>query len=297
MRASILGVCAAIALILAASVAAHAADNSFYGSCYANGTATLDKPVTGTPQDNVIHARGTGGCDGTLNAARIANAPIETASDVPFNGSCYSNHSTAPGPSFLKFTRGTARTADDVVIRFALTFESDAVNGTTLHLRGEKSGAGSGHSEVPTEDVSAYVSQCETGGVSKVRFTSYSYTYSPLVSEDLPMGGGFPTAGTRLRLGPTRGMRSARPGRPFLIRVRALGGSVRNARVAVRDARGRRVARSRRFSVGSQSRRVRVSVTHRLRAGRYRISVAGLDAAGTQVSAVKRVRLRSAKAR
>jgi hypothetical protein len=108
---------AAAAATLVAAIPAQAADNSFDGSCDGQGTATLDKPVTATPQDNVIHARGTGTCYGTLNGVPVGNAPVETATDAPFYGSCYSNHTTTPGPSYLRFTRATADPADDVVLR------------------------------------------------------------------------------------------------------------------------------------------------------------------------------------
>jgi hypothetical protein len=170
------------------------------------------------------------------------------------------------------------------------------VEGTRLYLKGEKSGEGEGHSEVPTEDVADYLTKCEAGGVSEVRYTAYSYTRSPLVSGsggNFPSpGGGLPTGSTRLLLGPTRGMYRARPGHPFRVRVRALGGRLRATRVVVRDRRGRRVGRSRTFSLGTQRKRVQVRVRHALTAGRYTIVAAGRDAAGRRVRAVKHLRLR-----
>jgi hypothetical protein len=96
---------------------------------------------------------------------------------------------------------------------------------------------------------------------------------------------------TRLVLGPTRGMRRARAAHPFRIRVRAIGGRVSGVRVLVRNARGRRVGRSRRFSVAQRRKVVRVRVSRRLDGGRYRVLGAGRDAAGRRVRAVRRVQL------
>jgi len=88
----------------------------------------------------------------------------------------------------------------------------------------------------------------------------------------------------RLLLGPTRGMRRARRGHPFRIRVRALGRRLNGVRIVVRDARGRTVARSRRFSVGEGRQRVRVGVARRLRPARYSIAGTGRDALGRGVA-------------
>lgn len=100
-----------------------------------------------------------------------------------------------------------------------------------------------------------------------------------------------PAARVRLLLGSTRGMSAARNARPFWVQVRAVGGRLHDTRIVLRDARGRRVASSRRFSVAERPQRVPVWVTRGLRPGRYRIVAVGRDAAGQRVRAVKRVRL------
>jgi hypothetical protein len=95
----------------------------------------------------------------------------------------------------------------------------------------------------------------------------------------------------RLLLGRTRGLHEARRDRPFRIRVRALGGRLRRVRVVMRDARSRRVGRSRRFTVGTRRKSVRVRVGRPLRPARYRIVATGRDRAGRRVRAVRWVRL------
>ena len=101
-------------------------------------------------------------------------------------------------------------------------------------------------------------------------------------------------ARTRLLLGATRGTRGARRGRPFKIRVRAVGGRLHGTRIVVRNSRGRPVGRSKRFSLGQRRKLVRVWVSRRLAAGRYRIVAAGHDATGRRVRAARSLRLRRA---
>ena len=67
--------------------------------------------------------------------------------------------------------------------------------------------------------------------------------------------------------------------------VRAVGPSVGRARIWLTDARGQRVARSRRVAVGRSARCVRLTGTHRLRAGRYTVRVTGTDRFGHRVRA------------
>lgn len=104
-------------------------------------------------------------------------------------------------------------------------------------------------------------------------------------------------ARVRLLVGPTRGMRRARRGHPFKVRVRATGTKLRGVRVTVRDARGRRVGRSRPFTLGGTRRRPRVRVARRLHTGRYRLTVVGRTPGGKLVKGSRRVRLHAAKLR
>jgi putative CocE/NonD family hydrolase len=96
----------------------------------------------------------------------------------------------------------------------------------------------------------------------------------------------------RLLIGRASGLRAARPGRPFRLKVRAVGGRLGNARITLSDARGRRVGASRRFVVGERARAVRVSVGRRMRPGRYRLSAAAFALDGTRVTARRPVRVR-----
>jgi ABC-2 type transport system ATP-binding protein len=97
----------------------------------------------------------------------------------------------------------------------------------------------------------------------------------------------------RLLIGHTKGMRRARRGHPFRVRVRARPDKLRAVRVVVLNRRGRRVGRSKVFLLGGAIKKPRVRVTRRLRAGRYRIVASGLTAAeGIPVKGTKRIRLR-----
>ena len=69
------------------------------------------------------------------------------------------------------------------------------------------------------------------------------------------------------------------------MRARTVGPSVGWARIWLTDARGRRVARSRRVVVRGSARCVRLTSMRRLRAGRYTVRVTGTDRFGHRVRA------------
>jgi lysophospholipase L1-like esterase len=94
-----------------------------------------------------------------------------------------------------------------------------------------------------------------------------------------------------LLVGATRGMRHARPGHAFRVRVRARGARLTRVRVVLRDARGRKVGTSKAFTLGARRRLPAVKVTRRVRAGRYRIVATGRTAAGVPVSGTRRIRI------
>ena len=96
----------------------------------------------------------------------------------------------------------------------------------------------------------------------------------------------------RLLVGATIGMRRARRGHPFRVRVRAKGTGLRNVRVAVRTASGRRVGLSRRFGLAGKRKTVRVFVKRQLPRGRrYRLVAVGRTTAGRRVEGSRRLRL------
>ena len=95
----------------------------------------------------------------------------------------------------------------------------------------------------------------------------------------------------KLLVGATIGMRRARKGHPFRVRVRAVGVTLKGVRVTLRDARGRRVGRSKAFTVTTKRRTVRVSVWRKLKPGRYRFTATGRTAAKQLVSGSHRRRL------
>lgn len=90
------------------------------------------------------------------------------------------------------------------------------------------------------------------------------------------------------------GRPTARPGRHPALRVavRAAGGRVRQLRLLLRDARGRRIAASRRLSVGARPRAVLLPLRHRLGGGRYVVRASGRTADGRAVAAQRPVQLR-----
>jgi lysophospholipase L1-like esterase len=95
-----------------------------------------------------------------------------------------------------------------------------------------------------------------------------------------------------LLVGPTRGMRHARPRHPFRVRVRARGATLRRVQVVLRDARGRRVGASKRFTLTAKRRLPAVKVSRRVRSGRYRVTAAGRTAAGALVKGTRRIRIK-----
>ena len=96
----------------------------------------------------------------------------------------------------------------------------------------------------------------------------------------------------RLLVGATIGMRRARKGRPFRVRVRVKGVGLRNVRVALRTAKGRRVGLSRSFGLAGKRKTVRVKVKRRVAAGRYRLVAVGRTTAGRRVEGSRRLRLK-----
>ncbi len=95
-----------------------------------------------------------------------------------------------------------------------------------------------------------------------------------------------------LRVGPTRGMRRARRGRPFKVRVRGVGGTLTGVRLIVRDQLNLRVGSSKPFALRSKTRKPKIRVTRRLRPGRYRIVATGENAEGITVRTIKRLRIK-----
>ena len=88
-------------------------------------------------------------------------------------------------------------------------------------------------------------------------------------------------------------MRRARRGRPFSVRVRAVGDTLTGVRLIVRDRLNRRVGSSGRSRLKGKTRKPRVRVTRRLRKGRYRISRHGRDTPRASASAAPaRIRIR-----
>ena len=96
----------------------------------------------------------------------------------------------------------------------------------------------------------------------------------------------------RLSVGPTRGVRRARKGRRFGVRVRARGAGLRGVRLVLRNRRGKRVGRSAVVNLrAGKTRKVRVRVGRRLAPGRYRLRGTGVTAEGRVIAGARRVRV------
>ena len=96
----------------------------------------------------------------------------------------------------------------------------------------------------------------------------------------------------RLSVGPTRGVRRARKGRRFKVRVRARGAGLRGVRLVLRNRRGRRVGRSTVVNLrAGRTRKVRVRVGRRLKRGRYRLRGSGVTAEGRRLTGGRRLRV------
>jgi len=96
-----------------------------------------------------------------------------------------------------------------------------------------------------------------------------------------------------LKIGAAKGLRRARRGRPFRLRVRAVGATLREVRIVLRNRRGRRVGRSRLVGLPrDRTRGVAIRVSRRMRPGRFRLVALGSTAEGLSVKATKRLRVR-----
>ncbi len=109
----------------------------------------------------------------------------------------------------------------------------------------------------------------------------------------LPSGSLALPSAVLVQLGSPQRLRSARRGRPLRVPVTAGGGGVRNARLTLSDARGRRLGSSRRFAAGERLTRVHVFVRRRLQPGRYVLVLRGRAPDGTRVTARQALRLRA----
>ena len=97
----------------------------------------------------------------------------------------------------------------------------------------------------------------------------------------------------RLSVGPTRGVRRARSGRRFKVRVRARGAGLRGVRLVLRNRRGKRVGRSGVVNLrAGKTRKVRVRVGRRLKRGRYRLRGSGVTAEGRLIKGARRLRVK-----
>jgi len=112
------------------------------------------------------------------------------------------------------------------------------------------------------------------------------------VSVTLPLVDAKAPPAIALKVGPTRGMRRARRGRAFKIRVRGVGDTLTGVQLILRDRLNLRIGASGRFMLKGKTRKPRIRVTRRVRPGRYRIVATGVTAEGIPIRTTKRIRIR-----
>jgi hypothetical protein len=106
------------------------------------------------------------------------------------------------------------------------------------------------------------------------------------------VGGSAPTpaaARAKLRLGRTRGMRSARRGHPFRIRARALGSGMAAVRLGLYSRSGKPLGHSRLFGMRrGRLLRPHIHVRRKLARGTYKIVARAETPGGTRLRAFRR---------
>jgi hypothetical protein len=252
---------------------------------------------------------------GTISATGSGRLPIAASSQAAGGALIASS----PNPDAFNLDLPAARAAGDIVgePRLRLTYSGTAAPADThVHAQIVDTARnlvlgnvttpipvrldGRRHTiERPLEPV---IARATAGKRYRLQISSASTLYAPQrsaglvnlerVAVTLPIVDVKAPPALKLRVGPTRGMRRARRGRAFKVRVRAVGDTLTGVRLIVRDRLNRRVGASRPFTLKGRTRKPRVRVTRRLRKGRYRIVATGANAEGIAVRGSRVVRIR-----
>ena len=154
--------------------------------------------------------------------------------------------------------------------------------------------------EVPLEPIAVQLAkggrlQLQIAGGTTVYYPQRSSGAVELSSVSVSVPTVETSAAPALRMSRARGLRRARRGRPGRVRVRGVLEGYRGVRVRLARRKGRSwrgVGRSRRFAVGTRSKRVRLRVRRRLGPGRYRVRAVATDLYGRRVVVERRARVR-----
>ena len=132
--------------------------DSFIGSCSVHGSIAFTPPATNTAQRLRYGYTGTGTCSGTLDGARINNAPVGWKDRGDAYGSCSQAQTTGPGQGTITFTNKRRS------LGFTLDFISQ-VTEVNITFYGNRSGMAAGHATFATPRTSPEViMQCAGSG-------------------------------------------------------------------------------------------------------------------------------------
>lgn len=291
-----LAIASAAVVVLLAPGGAHAAENSFSGTCLSLGAMRLSEPVNGLPEQvtyTLQSERNVGRCEGTLNGSPVAFAPAHLFVEGPASIGCAGAFGVG-AKGALTFTGGTLTPVDDVQVPVAVDLKG-TVTEWDLTLRGTRSGVATAHltylESVDQEDAQRCLPS-DPNGFSALRFGMRLDTASELVGEgaEVPLkavlSAGKQRAPAVLRRGiamrlatnaPVAGVLTATVGKTVVARRRVRNDAVSGGTVRLRlplSRAGRRIVRS------GRARTVVVTATVRHSSGKSATAVRTLRLGG-----------------
>ena len=185
MRFATLGVVLAICALAPCPAAAGSKRGHAHvteGSCQLHGVARFGGSGMGNvPAYNTYGFVGRGTCDGTLDGRPISGTPVVVRVRGAAMLSCVASYGLADDPGTMRFTRGTKRRSDDVVIRFLISPLVGLVADNVFRVRGAVSGEAVGHSSFLAYSKPDTPAQCAAGTLKEGEFDSTVKTVTPIV--------------------------------------------------------------------------------------------------------------------
>jgi hypothetical protein len=195
-------------LVPAAAAAAHPQAGTFAGNCSLSGPIQPVPAITLLPQaGSHFSFRGTGTCDGTIDGAAVAAAPVTlTFDDVAtiFDTCELGPDFELAGPMTIGSGRRSARF--DVTLDLARV----AIAGP-FTLRSAGGGLAAGTAQFAPADPAAAPQQCATGGVADASLSASFRTLAPLQGRRAARPARAPSSRARHRSGPRAPARVASP--------------------------------------------------------------------------------------
>ena len=174
---------AAFALTAApATTASDQSADSTTDSCEMRGTATFSGSGLGNePQHLRYGFDAAGTCDGTLNGGPIEDEPVETSLSGEDTLSCLVSAATNDAHGTMRFTRGTRRRSDDVLIDFIVGPLVGGGTENTFRVRGRVAGEAVGHSSFLNTAPPDASQRCADGTLKQIDFEVTVRTLTPIV--------------------------------------------------------------------------------------------------------------------